>query len=610
MVGILTVSAVMAAPPRAIGRLDGVPVPGASWATLAATSEAELLEVEAQAAVAATNRPIVLLETNYYTFLPGDRLQLRLTSNPNGYDQPVTLYLYWQNRSTGEKRYYNIAGGGLLPAGQMADLFGASGSPVAINVPQLTDFVLLGSAADPAALSWGLDGALGVSITVPTGETGLYQYVAEIRDGLGKRVISRSNAMYSYITSQVNVAGQITANTSWTNDKRYVLSQFVTVENNATLTIQPGTVVYGGDSRATLFITRGAKIMADGTAMRPIIMTSPQRVGARAQRNWGSLVLLGRAPINEPTGEAGLEGLPNEPRYRFGGTDPNDSSGTVRYVRLEFGGFEIEVNQEINGLTLGGVGAGTVIDYLQVHFNKDDAIEFFGGTANAKHLLFTGIADDAVDGDLGWIGKVQYVVSFKSNLNDEGDGNLAFEQDNHPQNFSLTPTNNPQVYNVTAVGTGSTSVGAYGGNLRRGTAGKYYNVIIQGSRQAPLTIRDDATFNQAAGGGLVFDSGILFGDFSDAKFPNSADRGVQTRQFLFETMKFNRNIDPKLAVGSWSALDFLMPDVTPLPDSPALDVGYVKSPPDDGFFDQVDFIGGVGPNYNWTMTGWAVFSDN
>jgi len=608
----LVAAAALAAPPQDLAPEKAPRGEKQAWFEPVTMTEPE---VEQAAAVAAAtpsaNWPVVLLETNYYAFLPGEKLQLRLTVHPNGWSTPVTLYLYWQDRVTGVKRYYNIPGGGLQNPGVVADLFGnLEGPPVPVNLPQLEDFVLFGSASDPELLSWGVDGALGPSITAPS-EPGLYQYVVEVRDAAGRQVIAKSNAMFSFVTDQVAVAGEITQNTTWSATKRYVLSDFVLVKEPATLTVEPGTVVLGGDSRATLFITRGAKIVANGTAMRPIIFTSAKKVGSRAQRDWGGLVLFGRAPVNEPGGQAYLEGLPSQPQFAFGGNDPHDSSGVLRYVRLEFGGYEIEANQEINALTLGGVGDGTVIEYLQAHFNKDDAVEFFGGTVNAKYLLLTSNADDGIDSDLGWQGNVQYVVSIKTSINDENDSNFAGEADGHPQNFNLTPYTNPQIYNVTAIGTGSQTVGNYGWVLRRGTAGKYHNVIIYGSRRAPVTIRDDATFARAASGDLVFDNAILFGDFSDAKFPNSADRPAQTRQFLFETMKFNRNVDPMLAFGAWQPYKFLNPNVMPLPGSPALDASYVKTPPDNGFFDtSVNCLGGVCPGNDWLSTGWATFSDN
>ena len=580
-------------------------IAGASWV--------KRMSVEATA-VAETSgaRPIALIETNYYTFLPAEPLQVRITTHPNGYGGAVTMYLYRENRTTGERRYYNIASSGLLPAGQHADLFGSAGAPVTIGVPELTDFVLFGSSSDQAAISWGINGALGSSFNTPAGEAGLFQWVLELRDHTGKRVISRSNAMYSNIEGSVTVSGTISADTRWTANQRYVLNDFVGVAAPATLTIEPGTVIYGGNSRATLFIQRGAKIVADGTVRRPIVFTSPQKVGERAQTDWGSLVLLGNAPINDNrqgAGEAVLEGLPDQPQYRFGGNNPADSSGVLRYVRLEFGGFQIETNQEINGLTLAGVGNGTVVDHIEVLHNKDDAFEFFGGTVNARHLLGVAFADDGLDWDLGYTGNIQYAVMIKREVNDESDGNVLIEADGHPVTHTLTPLSNPRVYNITGWGTGSSTQGNYGAVLRRGTAGKIGNAIIAGARRPAITIRDTATFNNAGSGELAITSSIFAGSFGDSAF-GSSDNALGTRNLLFSATAGNRNIDPLLAAGAPLAVTTLMPDLVPLPGSPALDFDFVAVPPDDGFFEPVDFIGGVSPRDNWLLSGWAVFSDN
>ena len=605
---LLLVAMPLAAARPALESGDGV----SNWVTFARTSPAQLAHSAetARAAVSQGVRPAVLLETNSYTFEPAEVLNLRVSLDPMGYTSPVTLYLAWQDRTTGAKRYYNIPADGFLPAGQAGDLFGQPGSPVPVNPPTFQDFVLFGSASDPADTTWATAGAIGPSTTVPSGQTGMYQWVMEIRDASGRFVISRSNAMVSYVNATVPVAGEITSDTTWTADNRYVLSDFVAVTNDAVLTIEPGAVIYGGDSRATLFITRGAKIMAAGTNLRPIVFTSPHIVGERAQRDWGGLLIFGRAPVNEAGGEAVMEGLPNDPKFTFGGSDPHDSSGRLSYLRLEFGGFEIAVDQEINAFTPGGVGDGTQVDHLQVLFNKDDAVEPFGGTLNMKYLLFMGYADDGLDGDLGWQGKAQFVVNIKSNINDEGDGNVAFEWDNHPQNFDLQPRTRPMVYNLTAVGTGSTTEGAYGGVLRRGASCDLHNWIIMGTRKAPLTIRDDSSFNEVDSGLTVIDNSILFGDFSDAAY-GSKDDPQRTRDFLFTTMTHNRNIDPMLAFGAWSPSFFMMPDVAPLPGSPALDANFTATPPDDGFFDtSVDFVGGVGPDHNWVLDEWTNFSDN
>ncbi len=579
-----------------------------NWVKRAPMSAVALQQAIAEASVADTAgpRPITLLETNYYTFLPTENLQLRLTVAANGFGAPVTMYLFHENRTTGERRYYNVADG-LQNAGTMTDLFGSVGSPVPVFVPALTDFVLFGSASDASSLSWAINGALGGNQAA--GAIGLYQWGIELRDAAGKRVLSRSNAAYSNIAASIPVSGTISASTTWTANNRYVLNEFVGVVSPAVLTIEPGTVIYGGSSRATLFIQRGAKIIADGTARRPIVFTSPQRVGSRAQQDWGSLVLLGSAPINVTGGTAILEGLPSDPAYSYGGQNAADSSGIVRYVRLEFGGFPIATAQEINGLTLGGCGAGTVLDYIQVLHNKDDAFEFFGGTVNARHLIGVDFADDGLDFDFGYSGSVQFAALIKRGVYDEGDSNILTESDNNGTGGAETPLTSARVYNVTSV-RAAFSTGAYGGVLRRNTAGKFYNSIVTGSRLAPLTLRDNATFNNATAGTLVVDHSILHGSFADAAFPNSSDRAAQTREFVFTTMTHNRNVDPLLAIGSPTLLKTYAPDLTPLPDSPALDADYVANTPDNGFLEAVDYLGAVGPGNNWVLSGWANFSDN
>ncbi|MFA6958440.1 MAG: hypothetical protein WC538_21445 [Thermoanaerobaculia bacterium] len=571
---------------------------------------ANLLEkalAEANSLEATGHRPIVLTETNYYALLPGEPLELRVTVDPNGFGAPVTMYLYRENRTTGERRYYQ-ASGTELAAGVQSDLFGsAEGGPVPVFVPKLSDFVLFGSAAG-GQLNFGSAGTLGPAITVPSGQPGLHQFVFELRDVVGKRIVSRSNAMYSYVTASESVTGTLSGSKHWTADTRYVLHDYVGVPSGITLTIDPGTVIYGGDGRATLFIQRGAKIIADGTARRPITFTSAQRTGLRAQKDWGSLVLLGKAPINVAGGQAFLEGLPSSPEYAFGGTDPADSSGIVRYVRLEFGGFEIATAQEINGLTLGGVGNGTIIDHVEVLHNKDDAFEFFGGTVNASHLLGVAFADDGLDFDFGFSGSVQFAAMIKRAENDESDSNIYTESDNNATGGSETPLTNPQVYNVTSVRVPS-NTGNYGGVIRRNSAGKHYNAVVRGSKNAPMNVRDASTNNNANSGALVLDYSILFGDFSDAAFPSRTD-GEQSRTFVFTTNKHNRNTDPKLAIGTPSLLKTLMPDLTPLSDSPALDADFVAVPPDNGFLKAVDYQGAVAPGNNWILSGWATFSDN
>ena len=240
--------------------------------------------------------------------------------------------------------------------------------------------------------------------------------------------------------------------------------------------------------------------------------------------------------------------------------------------------------------------------------NKDDAFEFFGGTVNASHLLGVAFADDGLDFDFGYIGSVQFAALIKRASNDENDANIFTESDNNGTGGSETPLTNPRVYNVTSVREPS-GTGAYGGVIRRNSAGKFYNSIITGSRLAPVSVRDASTFTNTNNGNLILDNSILHGDFSDAAFPSRTDGG-QTRTFVFTTMTRNRNVNPLLAIGATTLVRTLMPDLAPLDGSPALDADFVANPPDNGFLQAVDYLGAIGPGDNWVLSGWANFSDN
>ena len=199
-------------------------------------------------------------------------------------------------------------------------------------------------------------------------------------------------AIFTFLTlysaqAQVVVSADITTNTTWTSDNVYVLSgvQFVYVKNNATLTIQPGTVIRG--DQTGLVVTRGSKIIADGTTSRPIVFTSNKPAGQRTAGDWGGLALLGKAKTNKPGGEGVLEGGVDATLGLYGGTDDADNSGILRYVRIEFAGIAFQPNNETNGLTLGGVGNGTILEHIQSSLGGDDAFEWFGGSVNGKYFV-------------------------------------------------------------------------------------------------------------------------------------------------------------------------------------------------------------------------------
>jgi len=224
----------------------------------------------------------------------------------------------------------------------------------------------------------------------------------------------------------VSVASNIGANTTWETGKIYVLEGRITVVSGITLTIQPGVIVKGregsGSNATALLIARGGKLMAEGTAEAPIIFTSVADQilpGEIASPNlepslnglWGGLLILGNAPISADASAVQIEGIPaSDQNGLYGGTDPSDNSGTIKYISIRHGGANIGEGNEINGLTLGGVGSGTIIENIEVIANQDDGIEWFGGTVNVKNAIIWNAGDDGVDTDQSWAGTLDNFI--------------------------------------------------------------------------------------------------------------------------------------------------------------------------------------------------------
>lgn len=246
--------------------------------------------------------------------------------------------------------------------------------------------------------------------------------------------------------NEFTVTANITTNTTWETGNVYILAGRIAVTSGATLTIEPGVIVKGQagtDVNATaLIIARGAKIMAEGTATSPIIFTSVAdeiEPGEIESPNltptlnglWGGLIILGNAPISASAATVGIEGIPaDDQNGKYGGTAPADNSGILKYVSIRHGGSNIGANNEINGLTLGGVGSGTVIENIEIVSNQDDGIEWFGGTVNVKNALIWNTGDDAVDGDQGWTGTLDNFIIINP-------GDKCFELDG-PEGAAVT----------------------------------------------------------------------------------------------------------------------------------------------------------------------------
>lgn len=302
--------------------------------------------------------------------------------------------------------------------------------------------------------------------------------------------------------------GEITSDRTISAANKNFLKGFVYVKNGATLTIEAGSVIKGisvrpGEKAASLIIEPGSKIIARGTVDKPIVFTSDKAAGQRVTGDWGGLIICGNARVNQTT-RPKIEGGPNT-EYGNTTSDANntESSGVLKYVRIEFAGYPLEPDKEINGLTFGGVGSGTEVEFVQISYANDDSYEWFGGTVNAKHLVAYKGWDDDFDTDNGYSGMLQFLLSVRDkDIADTSDSN-GFESDNDGSGSTNTPITKPIFSNVTLIGpfygkvsdktqaeveakTSDAANGAKGGkfqagmHLRRNTSLNVYNSVFTG----------------------------------------------------------------------------------------------------------------------------------
>lgn len=371
------------------------------------------------------------------------------------------------------------------------------------------------------------------------------------------------------------LSGTITSDLLLTSNNLYQLIGKVVIggdnADSATLTLQAGTTVYGGSPDTFLVISRGSQIVANGSRTAPVTFTAEDDLQGLAdivddRGLWGGIVINGNAPINDcPEGQTGgtagctKEGEANS--GTFGGDDAQDSSGVLSYVVVKFAGSNVDPENQLNGIAFQGVGAGTEVDYVQVHNNLDDGIEFFGGTVNAKHVVLTGNADDSLDWTDGWTGSIQYLV-----INQAVDaGDSAIEADNREGDETALPRSLPAIANMTINGNDDQR----GIRLRRGTGLNLFNSVVQGNGNC-LRIQGDSLNQLGSGitfGGVTFDCAtVIEGDDVAA---------IQTEFDGSENVSSNGDL-----------------------------VGSVAASGD--FFEQADFIGAVQSDADdWTM-GWTV----
>lgn len=279
---------------------------------------------------------------------------------------------------------------------------------------------------------------------------------------LDETVTSRNQQPFTIVQPQAMqpdsvLRTPITGRVQLSARKIYGLDGYVFVDDGGVLVIEPGTRIVGDTvgQNSALCVNRGGKIIAEGTRQRPIVMTSSAPPGQRAPGDWGGLLICGRARTNHPGGQAALEGGiadANQVRGWFGGTDDDDSSGVVRYVRIEFAGIAAAPNTELNSLTLAGVGRRTVIEYVQCSYGNDDSFEWFGGSVGGRYLISTGGLDDDFDTDNGWSGRVQFGLAQRFRARADQSISQAFESDNDASGSFNQPLTSGVFSNMTLIG--------------------------------------------------------------------------------------------------------------------------------------------------------------
>ncbi len=429
---------------------------------------------------------------------------------------------------------------------------------------------------------------------------------------------------FSVFAADVVVTDDISADATWTADNTYFLNGLVFVDSLATLTIEAGTVIKGmeqgnitsGDGASALIVRRGAQLIADGTADMPIIFTSEfdeiddtEDYGPTDRGLWGGVILLGAASTNQPSNNNQIEGIPVEENALYGGTNDADNSGILRYVSIRHGGFSISgvPGDEINGLTMGGVGSGTTIENVEVFANDDDGFEWFGGTVNTKNLVAAFCRDDSYDYDQGARGKHQFWFSIQY----PDECGRAGEHDGGDDDETGTPYSQPEIWNATYIGAGSDASPAGDGNdkcfaIRDNAGGHYANSVFTGFQGYGLDIEDidiEDSRQKLEDGLLTFTDNIWY-DFG----AGNTVEAIVPDAFVLVSASFSGNTveDPILSGVSYAQDASL--DPRPSMYGPAADAATL---PADAFFTQADYKGAFDPAADalWT-DGWTALSQD
>jgi hypothetical protein len=448
---------------------------------------------------------------------------------------------------------------------------------------------------------------------------------------------STSQLEITVLDPTVYITEALSGEVHWTADNKYVLKGNIYVQDGSSLTIDPGTVIFGDKvTKGALIVSRGGKIHATGTAEQPIVFTSSAPKTFRNYGDWGGVVLLGRAQNNQNASQQ-IEGISaaSGDNGLYGGTDDADNSGELQYVRIEFAGIALSTDNELNGLTFGSVGSGTKVDHIQVSYSGDDSFEWFGGTVNTHHLIAYRGWDDEFDTDFGYRGKNQFLVSFRDpNIADKS-GSNGFESDNDALGDTKTPQTAATFANVTFFGpymfanTKATSssdptpilntanVNANykrGAHIRRNSALKVYNCVFAGANI-------DGIFFEQASSAAVF-KGNFVGRISGLPLPPPVANTVADSYDATNFATENTILAPKDKIDlndvfAGANAKFLWSIAAPSAllsaNSALLTAGVDISGiglPANGFDSTVKYVGAFDATTNWAAASWTNYDPN
>ncbi len=403
--------------------------------------------------------------------------------------------------------------------------------------------------------------------------------------------------------------------TTWTSENTYILDGLVFVNAGQTLTIEPGTVIKAkpgeGENASALIVARGGKIRAEGTVAEPIIFTaedddlsSTTDLALDANGLWGGVIILGNATINRTGGEASIEGISTlETRGLYGGNNDNDDSGIFKYVSIRHAGTLIGANNEINGLTMGGVGRGTTIEYVEVFANQDDGFEWFGGTVNTKYLVSAFCGDDMFDYDQGWRGLNQFWFGI---YNDNA-GGTGGEFDGGSNPDDVQPFAIPTIYNATIIGS-KTKAGQNAVMLVDNAGGKIHNSIFA-EFTGGIVVEDVAgnvgdSRQRLEVGDLVFGNNIFY-NVNNNTFAGIAGVAANQEYLLSHLQANNNRVTATNVLGGISRAT--NKGLNPLlPTGSAALTGAAAMPANGNNFTWIpaNYVGAFNGTSNW-MKGWT-----